>query len=90
MLVMPLPGPSSSLQPPGNNDRPLRIGLLSYRSNPHCGGQGVYVRHLSHALCKLGHQVDVISGPPYPVLDNGARLRLVPSLDLYKIGRAHV
>jgi hypothetical protein len=27
--------------------RPLRIALLSYRSKPHCGGQGVDVRHLS-------------------------------------------
>jgi glycosyltransferase involved in cell wall biosynthesis len=62
---------------------PLRIGLLSYRSHPHCGGQGVYVRNLSHALCQLGHQVEVISGPPYPELDNGARLHRLPSLDLY-------
>ncbi len=64
-------------------DSPLRICLLTYRGDPHCGGQGVYVRHLSHALCELGHQVDVVSGPPYPVLDNGARLRRLPSLDLY-------
>ena len=63
--------------------RPLRIGLLSYRSHPYCGGQGVYIRNLSHALCKLGHQVEVISGPPYPELDNGARLHRLPSLDLY-------
>lgn len=65
------------------NNRPLRIALLSYRSHPHCGGQGVYVRNLSHALSKLGHQVEVISGPPYPELDNGARLHRLPSLDLY-------
>jgi glycosyltransferase involved in cell wall biosynthesis len=64
-------------------DRPLRIGLLSYRGNPHCGGQGVYVRHLSHALTRLGHRVDVFSGPPYPHLNNGAALRRLPSLDLY-------
>jgi glycosyltransferase involved in cell wall biosynthesis len=78
-----LPALSSSSQLTKIHDRPLRIGLLSYRSNPHCGGQGVYVRHLSHALCKLGHKVDVISGPPYPILDNGARLHRLPSLDLY-------
>ncbi len=66
---------------PGHS--PLRIALLSYRSHPFCGGQGVYVRNLSHALCKLGHRVDVISGPPYPQLDNGARLCRLPSLDLY-------
>jgi glycosyltransferase involved in cell wall biosynthesis len=61
----------------------MRIGLLSYRSHPHCGGQGVYIRNLSHALCKLGHHVEVISGPPYPEMDNGARLHRLPSLDLY-------
>lgn len=66
-----------------NRQDPLRIALLSYRSHPFCGGQGVYVRHLSHALCRLGHQVDVISGPPYPQLDNGARLCPLPGLDLY-------
>lgn len=61
----------------------MRIGLLSYRSHPYCGGQGVYIRNLSHALCKLGHHVEVISGPPYPEMDNGARLHRLPSLDLY-------
>jgi glycosyltransferase involved in cell wall biosynthesis len=61
----------------------LRICILSYRSNPHCGGQGVYVRNLSRALSDLGHRVDVISGPQYPVLDNDIRLIKLPSLDLY-------
>ena len=71
---------------------PLRIALLSYRSKPHCGGQGVYVRHLSRELARLGHDVDVLSGQPYPDLDDvsaepgAGRLRLVPvpSLDLYR------
>ncbi len=66
-----------------SSSKPLKICILSYRGNPGCGGQGVYIRHLSHALCRLGHAVDVISGPPYPVLQNGARLRRLPSLDLY-------
>ena len=61
----------------------LRICLLGYRSNPHCGGQGVYIRNLSRALCDLGHQVDVISGPEYPVIDNGVRLIKLPGMDLY-------
>jgi glycosyltransferase involved in cell wall biosynthesis len=71
-----------TMSTPSDNS-PLRICLLSYRSNPHCGGQGVYVRNLSHALCRRGHLVDVVSGPPYPHLDNGARLLSMPSLDLY-------
>lgn len=65
----------------------LRIALLSYRSKPHCGGQGVYVRHLSRELAALGHEVTVFSGQPYPVLDRldaGVTLRPVPSLDLYR------
>lgn len=62
---------------------PLRIGILSYRSNPHCGGQGGYVKSLSRALAALGHRVDVISGPPYPELDTGVQLVKLPSLDLY-------
>jgi len=62
----------------------LRIALLSYRSKPHCGGQGVYVRHLSRELAALGHEVEVFSGQPYPELDPGVRLTKVPSLDLYR------
>ncbi len=64
-------------------DRPLRILLPSYRSNPTTGGQGVYMRHISKALAEMGHQIDVISGPPYPELDPRVRLIKLPSLDLY-------
>ena len=62
----------------------MRIALLSYRSKPHCGGQGVYIRHLSRELVELGHTVEVFSGQPYPELDAGVRLTKVPSLDLYR------
>ncbi len=62
---------------------PLRICLLSYRSNPHCGGQGVYVKNLSRALLDLGHRVDVISGPPDPCLDEDIPVIRMPCLDLY-------
>lgn len=65
------------------DNRPLRIALLSYRSHPNCGGQGVYVRNLARALDELGHHVEVISGPPYPHLHNGLTLHRLPSLDLY-------
>ena len=64
--------------------RPLRVALLSYRSKAHCGGQGLYVRHLSRELAALGHTVEVFSGQPYPDLDPGPVLREVPSLDLYR------
>ncbi|MBG6096498.1 glycosyltransferase family 4 protein [Nocardioides luteus] len=65
----------------------MRIALLSYRSKPHVGGQGVYIRHLSRELAKLGHTVEVFSGQPYPELDlegEGVTLTKVPSLGLYE------
>jgi len=61
----------------------LKICLLTYRGNPTCGGQGVYINYLSRALRDLGHRVDVISGPPYPVLAPDVRLHKLPGLDLY-------
>jgi glycosyltransferase involved in cell wall biosynthesis len=65
-------------------DEPLRVALLSYRSKPHCGGQGVYLRHLSRELVDLGHHVEIFSGQPYPELDRDEiTLHRVPSLDLY-------
>jgi glycosyltransferase involved in cell wall biosynthesis len=74
------------LQPKTENrsqDRPLRICLITYRGNPTCGGQGVYVKRISRILTELGHQVHVLSGPPYPVLEDGIPLHRLPSLDLY-------
>jgi glycosyltransferase involved in cell wall biosynthesis len=62
----------------------VRIAMLSYRSKPHCGGQGIYLRHLSRELTNLGHTVEVFSGQPYPELDPGVTLTKVPSLDLYR------
>ncbi|MCB1694230.1 MAG: glycosyltransferase family 4 protein [Pseudomonadales bacterium] len=62
---------------------PLKIALLGYRSNPYSGGQGIYLHYLSKALLAAGHEVDVISGPPYPELVDGVRLIELPSLDLF-------
>ncbi|WP_027359786.1 glycosyltransferase family 4 protein [Desulforegula conservatrix] len=64
-------------------ERPLKICLISYRSNPHCGGQGVYIRNLSRALKDLGHDVDVIAGPPDPLLHDDISITKITTLDLY-------
>ncbi|MEV0017996.1 glycosyltransferase family 4 protein [Streptomyces tendae] len=77
-------------EPAADGSPPLRIALLTYKGNPFCGGQGVYVRHLSRELARLGHRVEVIGAQPYPVLDvlDGREDRLslteLPSLDLYR------
>lgn len=75
-----MPSPETA---PADGDSPLRIAYLSYRGKPHCGGQGVYTRHLTKALSDLGHSVKVFSGQPYPVLDERVPLTALPSLDLY-------
>ncbi len=69
-----------------NPVKSLRIAILGYRSHPYGGGQGVYVKYLSKALVDAGHQVDVISGPPYPHLDPRVKLIELPSLDLFVHG----
>ncbi|HEV7628423.1 MAG TPA: glycosyltransferase, partial [Streptomyces sp.] len=85
------PGPAPASGTPdltsahgGGGERPLNIAMLSYKGNPFCGGQGVYVRHLSRELARLGHSVEVIGAQPYPVLDEGVTLTELPSLDLYR------
>ena len=69
----------SDLTPP----RPLNIALLGYRSNPYSGGQGVYLKYLARALTRAGHRVDVISGEPYPELDEDITLIKLPGLNLF-------
>ena len=63
--------------------KPLKIAILSYRSAPFGGGQGIYIYELSKVLKKIGHNVDVISGPPYPELMSGIELIKLPGLNLF-------
>ena len=73
--------------------RPLRICIAGYRSAPFGGGQGIYIKYLSKALVDAGHQVDVISGQPYPEVDARVNLIKLPGMDLFNNGlrslRAH-
>lgn len=62
----------------------MRICLLSYRGNPYCGGQGIYTYYISRALRDLGHEVEVMSGPPYPEVAEGIKLHRLESLNLYE------
>ena len=61
----------------------LKIAILSYRSAPFGGGQGIYVYELSKILKELGHRVDIISGPPYPMLSPDIGLIKLPGLNLF-------
>jgi len=57
---------------------------LSYRGNPYSGGQGIYIYYLSRELQNLGHEVHVLSGPPYPEVVDGITVHKLESLNLYE------
>jgi glycosyltransferase involved in cell wall biosynthesis len=61
----------------------VRICLLSYRGHPFGGGQGIYIHNLSKALVNLGHEVDLLSGNPHPVVVDAVRVHKLESLDAY-------
>ncbi|MEZ4330709.1 MAG: glycosyltransferase family 4 protein [Myxococcota bacterium] len=46
--------------------RPLRIAFVAYRGNMNSGGQGIYLWFLAREMARLGHEVAVFVGPPYP------------------------
>ncbi len=62
----------------------MKVLLLCYRGNPYCGGQGIYLYYLSNELAKLGAEVDVIVGPPYPEpLDEWANVYKIENLNVW-------
>ena len=67
----------------------MKICLLTYRGNMFCGGQGIYIYYLSREFQRLGHEVHVISGPPYPQLPEGVKLYKVRSHSAY-VSRYHM
>jgi glycosyltransferase involved in cell wall biosynthesis len=46
--------------------RPRRVCFVAYRGNMNCGGQGIYLWFLARELARLGIEVEVVVGPPYP------------------------
>ncbi|HOD15212.1 MAG TPA: glycosyltransferase family 4 protein [Spirochaetota bacterium] len=64
----------------------MKVLLLCYRGSPFCGGLGIYIYYLSHELAKLGAEVDVVVGPPYPdPLDEWATVHKVENLNLWMV-----
>jgi glycosyltransferase involved in cell wall biosynthesis len=49
----------------------MKICFIMYQGNMYSGGQGVYLHYMTRELVKLGHEVHVISGRPYPSLAEG-------------------
>ncbi len=52
----------------------------------YCGGQGVYLYYLSRELNRLGHEVHVVVGPPYPDVAPGVGEHRVENLNFFEAG----
>ncbi len=52
----------------------MRICFLMYHGSMYSGGQGVYLYYLTRELTRLGHEVHVIAGPPYPSMAPGVQI----------------
>ncbi len=63
----------------------MRVCLLLHEGSMFSGGQGVYASNLSRELVALGHEVDVLAGPPYPELADGVRLHKLPSYNYHRL-----
>jgi glycosyltransferase involved in cell wall biosynthesis len=65
----------------------MKICLLSYRGNPYCGGQGIYVMYIARELVRLGHEVHVVTGPPYPFEEKGIVIHRISNHNYFNKGR---
>ena len=63
----------------------MRICLLQHEGSMYSGGQGVYVSNLSRELVALGHEVHLISGPPYPDLVDGVQLHKLKNYNYHRL-----
>ncbi len=68
----------------------MKICLLSYRGNPYCGGQGVYLMYVARELVKMGHEVHAIVGPPYPFEMEGVTLHRISNHNYFNITKNYI
>ncbi len=49
------------------------------------GGQGVYTAQVTRELARLGHEVHLVVGPPWPDTDPAVTVHRVPSWSVYRL-----
>lgn len=52
----------------------MRICFIMYQGNMYSGGQGVYLHYVTRELARMGHDVHVIAGRPYPEVADGVTI----------------
>ncbi len=61
----------------------MRIAFVVYQGNMYSGGQGVYLHYVSRELVRMGHEVHVIAGRPYPEVDEGVHLHRLKTFSFW-------
>ena len=63
----------------------MRVLFLLHQGNMYSGGQGVYTAQMTRELARLGHDVHLIVGPPWPDTDPAVTVHRVPSYSVYRL-----
>ncbi len=63
----------------------MKILFLLHQGNMYSGGQGVYTAEVTRELARLGHEVHLIVGPPWPETDPAVTVHRVPSYSVYRL-----
>jgi glycosyltransferase involved in cell wall biosynthesis len=63
----------------------MKILFLLHQGNMFSGGQGVYTSQVTRELARLGHDVHLIVGPPWPDTDPAVTVHRVPSYSVYRL-----
>ena len=63
----------------------MRVLFLLHQGNMYSGGQGVYTAQVTRELARLGHDVHLVVGPPWPETDPAVTVHRVPSYSVYRL-----
>lgn len=63
----------------------MKILFLLHQGNMYSGGQGVYTSQITRELARLGHEVHLVVGPPWPDTDPAVTVHQVPSYSVYRL-----
>jgi glycosyltransferase involved in cell wall biosynthesis len=61
----------------------MRVCFILAQGHMYSGGQGVYLHYTTRALARLGHDVHVIAGVPYPTVDDGVSLHKLKTFSFW-------
>ncbi|MEX2245520.1 MAG: glycosyltransferase family 4 protein [Dehalococcoidia bacterium] len=63
----------------------MRILFSLHQGNMYSGGQGVYTSQVTRELARMGHEVHLVVGPPWPETDPAVTIHRVPSYSVYRL-----